>query len=1737
MKISKPTEPVKPVFPDPPKNLEEWIIKDSLLNKDDLPELYSTIIINGQIESIENHPEIIKGFDEYCENTWFINAERYWKAYNQYETLYTIYDRVNTLYKKLFTIYNKSQQFGEEYELILGVGLMHFKENEESPLLFRHILTVKSDISFEFSKFKSNIIIGQNIESDLSIETDAFIDLDEQFDSYDILEAEKIAKEMIQDKELSNPFDNNLHSVLQLLAERFKPGEGTYNQSLTYGVDITRKETVFFAPALILRKRDTRSFTSVFNQIITNIEQEDNPEIPILKELIEEPKEGVNFVQKMELSNSDESDQIIYFPKKYNDEQISIIREAGSHDKVLVQGPPGTGKSHTIVNLICHLLANNKKVLVTAYTARALEVLKDKLPIEFRELAVSLLSGDSSSIKGLEASINKINEHLSNTDLDVLEKEIFKLEKDLKLLRKDKRNDIDKLLLLKEKSSQTFTINSEYSGTLTQISESLESHKLKFDWYKDSFDDFNNNEVIDKIVSYYKEFKKYSQQDESIYNYKLPAIQNLFSIEEFQDYHDLNQTIKNENNTQYTFKYIETDDLKKLRSHLEILLNDYCKKVDSINVANKDEIVVELFKNQKKKWFNKIERSKSILNGLEKKKLRYKDQNCEVIYTTDKSLIALKNDAKILLDFLKKGNKFTGLKFKLNKNFFPNEIKERLYFIESIEVNGSICNTIGDYEKVLEDIHIRQSFEELYEIWSLDRLNKNYSANYEYFNDYLNQVEYLYNLITSSLVIVKSISSNSNIKINDLNTPAVKEYIKSVDFAIKQKKLVHYEKFKNIIIEDLSDAKYHPIGNELIEAINSLNYNRYNNLIQELQELHNQFISYSNYKNNKSELHLYFPNLINDISSNNITENNILSLKDVFKYKNAKNEVYRLLNDNNENELNLKIIEYDKKESKLIAQLSSSKAWFHVLGNLKQNSYLRRHLEAWVQAVKRIGKTGKGKRALKFRKIAQQEMEYCKAAIPCWIMPLYKVTETIKPEQELFDYVIVDEASQLGPDAILLLYISKNIIIVGDDKQTSPEYVGVDANAMTPYINKHLKGIPFKDFYGTEYSFFDHAKRFRGAELILREHFRCMPEIIEFSNKLFYAPDGKTLYPLKQYSEDRLQPLEHFYCLDGYSEGGGSNIQNKIEAQAIVDKIKEVVIDTRYNKKSIGVICLQGTAQSKLIESLLIKEIGETEYSKRKIICGNSASFQGDERDVMFLSLVTARNHKRSALTKQDDERRFNVAVSRAIEQVWLFHSILLDDLSNQNDLRYKILNHFTNYETPSLPYSNPIERTSGKQPEPFESWVEVDVYNDIVNKGYKVKPKYEVVKGKYNLDMAVYLPGGAKIGIECEDDNWLGRVKCLEHLQSLKVLERCGWQIFSIKGGEYYSDRGKSLELLWEICEQMSSFTTYETIGIVKEGEPILVKEVEEIEEADIEDNIENLYSVNFNPEHRFDSVIDQPEDEIIRYFNLFGTGNYVMSHDKLPRAEFSIPIKESQKHGFLLQCYNSGHVNKVKIPTLLSKRIDKEYMNGINLKDFVNKMIVIEKDEILGLTFYEKGVKLFKSHLTENIANRELLQLQGIKVIYNDFTKIDYHIIPIEEFENIDKLVFNSFTAKGKPMSNPYYQNEWLTVKKYQQIEESLDEITDTSVGDIIQEEETINFGKEVEVNKCITIHYPHNDKQMKVKLVEGHNGELKNINGVQIVNSLTPLGVSLLGRKLGETVQIGTSNTVVEIVNISD
>ena len=114
------------------------------------------------------------------------------------------------------------------------------------------------------------------------------------------------------------------------------------------------------------------------------------------------------------------SDDDILLAKEANAEQIQIIRKLERSGSVIVQGPPGTGKTHTIGNLIGHLLAQGKSILVTAQTAKALRVLRDKIPETLRPLCVSILGSDIDAKSQLESSINQITERLTSDTSETL---------------------------------------------------------------------------------------------------------------------------------------------------------------------------------------------------------------------------------------------------------------------------------------------------------------------------------------------------------------------------------------------------------------------------------------------------------------------------------------------------------------------------------------------------------------------------------------------------------------------------------------------------------------------------------------------------------------------------------------------------------------------------------------------------------------------------------------------------------------------------------------------------------------------------------------------------------------------------------------------------------------------------------------------------------------------------------------------------------------------------------------------------------------------------------------------------------------------------------------------------------------------------------------------------------------------------------------------------------------------
>ncbi len=174
-----------------------------------------------------------------------------------------------------------------------------------------------------------------------------------------------------------------------------------------------------------------------------------------------------------------------------------------------------------------------------------------------------------------------------------------------------------------------------------------------------------------------------------------------------------------------------------------------------------------------------------------------------------------------------------------------------------------------------------------------------------------------------------------------------------------------------------------------------------------------------------------------------------------------------------------------------------------------------------------------------------------------------------------------------------------------------------------------------------------------------------------------------------------------------------------------------------------------------------------------------------------------------------------------------------------------------------------------------------------------------------------------------------------------------------------------------------------------------------------------------------------DKYSDEIV-FFNLFFDNSCIIQRFINKDAIRTIKINLQHYNGFLLQCYDNGHVNKV----FLDKYMDTHYKYGQNPKANLLHFDWIEDECILGIKIYRDGAIYFKAHYTESICrdgSKKILHLQGNKLIYEDNQTLTYHILPISILPSISRLVFTSFTAKGVIMTNKYYAYEWEILKKY--------------------------------------------------------------------------------------------------------
>lgn len=1010
-------------------------------------------------------------------------------------------------------------------------------------------------------------------------------------------------------------------------------------------------------------------------------------------------------------------------------------------------------------------------------------------PAEFEKLINDLIQ------------IKQIDERISSCipELEIKDNNIQDIEHYASLLQEKVNNDLmpieqwQKDFLSYLKNPDETTKISQITDKILSLSSKLNKQYKNFNVFKEvaikspyeinGLIDFTNKQIIklkkgEDIYSFVNNIFKDKKEKFTLSNISVESKTQLSSIQDWQ----------------HILEFAEILDLaEKLSIYWNKLANRYnLPKMDmniSTSMKEKELLINEFYlpENSIKEQLDLIDKMNAINILLKNEELSKNINELSELFINNSEEILRKYSIKEILEAFQ--YRIKQEKFIESKNIY-NSLKQELSScsggLNTLEINNTLhdCLLKLDTAPTESILNWTTSYNKIYQLESLQSEYKNLTQNV---------TELCKLMIVNYADILKKYSIIDILKLLECKLNQ-ENYISSK---------ITFEKLKKEISSYLGNSKSHEINNILNNCLLSLyatpdeaitywtnSYNR----ICELEAIQTDFTEFTSLLSKMEAITPLWARKfqeISDIENNEFYPN---YWQETFQFKAWKTYISNICIAARQ------LSELENKLSRLSERLRNFKTdliFKTTQLNLKKNMTHEnmRALGEWQMALKKLGKS-KGKYANKRIKQLQDSTRRAKSAIPVWIMPLYKVSETIPAEVGSFDVVIIDEASQSDIRAFLSVIRGKKIIIVGDPEQVSPSNIGIDESYVQRYIKEFLQEIPCGQYFDLKTSIYDIAKMTLGHNnvLMLKEHFRCLPEIIKFSNDLCYA--GKII-PLRSVPpNERLEPvLERIYVETG-KRRDNQDI-NEQEAKVICEKIYEIVNNPEYKKKTIGIISLTGSDQAKFIHNMLNEYVSIEQQSEFKIRVGNAATFQGDERNIMFLSMIVSPNDVKNitALASIQYKQRFNVAVSRAKDKVVLVHSIKLEELSNSECMRYKLLEFMTSGQ-----FSKVIEENKKK----FDSDFEEVVYTELTKRGYILTPQVSV--GPYSVDLVVE-GGNFRLGIECDGDKYHPPDKWFEDNLRQKHLERMGWSIYRIWGSDFYNDKNRVLN---EIVEYLNRLHIY---------------------------------------------------------------------------------------------------------------------------------------------------------------------------------------------------------------------------------------------------------------------------------------------------------------------------------------
>jgi len=1088
----------------------------------------------------------------------------------------------------------------------------------------------------------------------------------------------------------------------------------------------------------------------------------------------------------------------LYFPKPFNREQVEVVQRLERRSGVVVQGPPGTGKTHTIANIISHYLATGRRVLVTSQRAPALKVLRHQLPAAIRPLAVSLLESDREGLKQFRESVETIQQRLqrlsrgqTRRDIDALASHIDGLHRRLAQID----HDID---AIGRSAAMPIHLQSEDIPAVQAAREVAAAGDLAR-WLPDAIgpEPQFDPQMTAADLRALREARQALKSDLAYLDAPLPAAGTPDDDEPLLETHrrlgaaeTLRRQVEAGTITPLRDKRPET--FAQLRAVVERLrrLQHERRTVASSNRAWAADLLAALRGSANHFALDSLEAMRGQIDDVVAE-----ERHFLLRPVTLPATIGDHSRFREAVARLAEGQPAFGLLRK----FLERELDSQL---QQVRIAGGKPGSPADWADVGRYLAALDSCRRVVAGWDnavpLARFDPVGEANLSCGRRMAEQLD-LAGRLRALAVEERALQAEvqallprwtDGLQDEAALTACLDAAEAHLEWRDHSEALEHRSRMIDALDGDtpiqqsmtaflraklgLPDVP----GQQFLDEWRALRVD-----LARLRALAPAFDAVRRITGliQASGAPMWADRLRREPVSG--VEDQWLPGDWDARWRLCRLDAWLVRTDRHRDLRRLgderKIVEDDLR--KTYERSIEQKTWL-ALAEAATDA-VKAALAGYALAVARIGR-GTGKSANRYRREARSASERAKGALPCWIMPHHRVSESLPSEFGMFDLVIIDEASQSTIAALPALLRARKLLVVGDDKQVVPENVGLDIRRSDELAGRHLRHqVPsFRSYLRQEQSLYDMASViFAGSALMLKEHFRCVAPIIEFSKARFYYHQ---LLPLRlPTASERLDPpLVDVLVEDGYRTGK----VNKPEAEFIVEEIARIAADPAMSRRSIGVTTLLGQEQAAHIQSLVERNLDAEIIQRHDVLVGDPSFFQGNERDIMFISLVAEQND--SSLSGDTYNRRFNVAASRARDRMILVRSVEPEQLRHSDSLRRALIQHFR------APFANEAPVVEDRR-ERCESGFERDMFDVLVERGYRVDTQVRV--GSHRIDLVVEGEGDRRLGIECDGDRFHGPEHWPDDMTRQRTLERAGWTIWRCFASRFVRDRQEVVEEL----------------------------------------------------------------------------------------------------------------------------------------------------------------------------------------------------------------------------------------------------------------------------------------------------------------------------------------------------